>query len=488
MSESSSRPMISPRLALRLFRALSSALFLLVHLSAANGQAQDHSTDALRKFNESVDALIKKVSPSVVQILVTGYGPLEEGEHGNTNTLIGRQRAIGSGFVIDPSGYIVTNAHVVKGAQRVQVVLPSANADGSVDAALSTRTTVVPARIVGASSETDLAVIKVDAGTLPALPLASYRKLGQGEIVFAFGSPGGLRNTVTMGVVSAVARQTDLDSPMVYIQTDAPINPGNSGGPLVTVNGEVAGVNTFILSQSGGNEGLGFAIPSGVVNVAFQQLRKFGHLHRAEIGIGIQTITPSMAAALMLPRTYGVVVSDVLPGSPAEAAGVEIGDVLASVDGKAADSLPLVAFHFYLLETGDKVHLDVLRGKDRLVFNVSVMEPPRDMDQVTGLADPEKNLVPTLGILGVEIDKKIASMAADLRDPFGIIVAARSAGASVEVPLNAGDVIRTLNGQPMTTLDRLRGALKALPPGAPVALQIQRDQKLLFVSFTLDQP
>ena len=488
MSESSSRPMISPRLALRLFRALSSALFLLVHLPAANGQAQDHSTDALRKFNESVDALIKKVTPSVVQILVTGYGPLEEGEHGNTNTLIGRQRAIGSGFVIDPSGYIVTNAHVVKGAQRVQVVLPSANADGSVDAALSTRTTVVPARIVGASSEIDLAVIKVDAGTLPALPLASYRKLGQGEIVFAFGSPGGLRNTVTMGVVSSVARQTDLDSPMVYIQTDAPINPGNSGGPLVTVNGEVAGVNTFILSQSGGNEGLGFAIPSGVVSVAFQQLRKFGHLHRAEIGIGIQTITPSMAAALMLPRTYGVVVSDVLPGSPAEAAGVEIGDVLASVDGKAADSLPLVAFHFYLLETGDKVHLDVLRGKDRLVFNVSVMEPPRDMDQVTGLADPEKNLVPTLGILGVEIDKKIASMAADLRDPFGIIVAARSAGAGVEVPLNAGDVIRTLNGQPMTTLDRLRGALKALPPGAPVALQIQRDQKLLFVSFTLDQP
>jgi len=489
MFEPSSRPIISRRLALRVFSAFyGSALFLLVHLPTANGQAQDHSGDALRKLNESVDALVSKVSPSVVQILVTGYGPLEEGEHGNTNAVIGRQRAIGSGFVIDPSGYIVTNAHVVKGAQRVQVVLPSANADGSLDAALSTRTTVVPARIVGASSEIDLAVIKVDAGKLPALPLASYRKLGQGEIVFAFGSPGGLRNTVTMGVVSAVARQTDLDSPMVYIQTDAPINPGNSGGPLITVNGEVAGVNTFILSQSGGNEGLGFAIPSNVVNVAFRQLQKFGHLHRAEIGIGIQTITPSMAAALSLPRTYGVVVSDVLPGSPAEAAGVEIGDVLAAVDGKAADSLPLVAFHFYLLETGDKVHLDILRGKARLVFDVPVMEPPRDMDQVTALADPERNLVPTLGILGVEIDKKIASMAADLRDPFGIIVAARSAGAGVEVPLNAGDVIRTLNGQPMTTLDRLRSALKALPPGAPVALQIQRDQKLLFISFTLDQP
>jgi serine protease Do len=488
MFESSSHPTIGRRWALRLSSALcGSALFLLVHLPAANGQAQDHSTDALRKLNESVGALIKKVSPSVVQILVTGYGPLEEGEHGNASTVIGRQRAIGSGFVIDPSGYIVTNAHVVNGAQRVQVVLPSAIADGSVDAALSTRTTVMPARIVGVSREIDLAVLKVEGEKLPALALATYRKLGQGEIVFAFGSPGGLRNTVTMGVVSAVARQTEPDSPMIYIQTDAPINPGNSGGPLVNVNGEVVGVNTFILTQSGGNEGLGFAIPSNVVNVAFRQLRKFGHLHRAEIGIGIQTITPSMAAALNLPRTYGVIVSDVLPGSPAEAAGMQIGDVVAAVDGRAADNLPLVAFHFYLLETGDKAHLDIIRGKARLVFDVPVMEPPRDMDQITALADPEKNLVPMLGILGVEIDKRIASMA-ELRDPFGIIVAARSAGAGVEVPLLAGDVIRALNGQPMTTLDRLRGALKALPPGAPVALQIQRDQKLLFLSFTLDQP
>jgi serine protease Do len=489
MFESSSHPTIGRRWALRLLSALcGSTLFLLVHLPAASAQTPDHSTDALRKLNESVDALIKKVSPSVVQILVTGYGPLEESEHGSTSAVIGRQKAIGSGFVIDPSGYIVTNAHVVKGAQRVQVVLPSGDADGSVVAALSTRTTVLPARIVGVSSELDLAVLKVEAEKLPALALGVYRNLGQGEIVFAFGSPGGLRNTVTMGVVSAVARQTEPDSPMIYIQTDAPINPGNSGGPLVNVDGEVVGVNTFILTQSGGNEGLGFAIPSNVVNVAFRQLRKFGHLHRAEIGIGIQTITPGMAAALSLPRTYGVIVSDVLPGSPAETAGLQIGDVLGAIDGRPADNLPLVAFHFYLLETGDKVHLDILRGKNRLAFDVPVMEPPHDIDQITSLADTEKNLVPTLGILGLEIDKKIASMVADLRAPYGIIVAARSAGAGVEVPLNAGDVIRTLNGQPMTTLDRLRSTLKALPPGAPVVLQIQRDQKLLFLSFTLDQP
>jgi serine protease Do len=467
---------------------LTAVILIFLGPAASIARAQDRSVESLQRLNQSVDALIKTVSPSVVQILVTGYGPLEEADHGNTNTVIGRQRAIGSGFVIEESGYIVTNAHVVNGAQRVQVVLPNAASESSLEAALSTRTRIVPAQIIGVSRELDLAVIKVAAEKLPALPLANYRKLSQGEMVFAFGSPEGLRNSVTMGVVSAVARQTDPDSPMVYIQTDAAINPGNSGGPLVNVNGEVVGVNTFILSQSGGNEGLGFAIPSGVVGVAYRQLRKFGHLHRAQIGIGLQTITPALAAALSLPRDYGVVVSDVLPGSPAEAAGVQIGEVLVAVDGRPAENLPFVAFHFFSVEFGEKVHLDVLHGKEQLAFDVPVAQPPRDMDQVAALADPEKNLVPTLGILGLEIDKRIAAMVPDLRDPFGIFVAARSTGASVEVPLLTGDVIRTLNGQPMTTLDRLRSALKSLPPGAAVALQIQREQRLMFLSFVLDQP
>jgi len=464
-------------------------LALLLGPAAILASAQDRDMEELHRLNQSVDALIRKVAPSVVQILVTGYGPLEEGDRGNTGnttTIIGRQRAIGSGFVIEESGYIVTNAHVVNGAQRVQVILPNPNMGDSVEVALSTKTRIVPARIVGVSRELDLAVIKVEAGKLPALPLANYRNLKQGEIVFAFGSPEGLRNSVTMGVVSAVARQTDPDSPMVYIQTDTAINPGNSGGPLVNVSGEVVGVNTFILSQSGGNEGLGFAIPSGVVGVVYKQLRRFGHLHRPQLGIGIKTITPTLAAALNLPRDYGVLISDVTPGSPAEAAGLQIGEVLVALDGKPVENLPFVAFRLFSVEAGGSVHLDVLRGAERLSFDVPVSEPPHDMDQVAALADPEKSLVPTLGILGVEINRKIAAMVPDLRDPFGIFVAARSTGASVEVPLTAGDVIRTLNGQPMTTLERLRTALKALPPGAPVALQIQRDQKLLFLAFTLD--
>src|SRR5271155_5662374 len=465
---------------------LAIATFLCISFSPGRVQAQARSTEDLRKTDQSVGALIRKVSPSVVQILVSGYGQVEESEHGNTGIVIGRQRAIGSGFIIDPSGYVITNAHVVKGAQRVQVVLSSANSDDSAEAALSARTSLVSARIIGVTSEIDLALLKVDVSGLRALKLATYRNLHQGESVFAFGSPEGLRNTVTHGIISAVARQTDPDSTMVYVQTDAPINPGNSGGPLVNVEGDVVGVNTFILTQSGGNEGLGFAIPCGVVNIAYQQLRKFGHLHRPEIGISVQTIPPTPAEGLKLPQKFGVVISDVLPSGPAVAAGLRIGDVLVAIDGKAASSVPYVAFHLISRESGDKVHLDVLRQNLHLGFDVALMEPPHDMDQITALADPEKSLVQPLGILGVEIDKKIASMTDDLRDPFGIIVAARAAGSAAEVPLTTGDVIRTLNGEPMTTLDRLRKTLKALPPGAAVVLQIQRDQKLMYVAFTLD--
>ena len=451
--------------------------------------AQNRSDNTLRKLNESVDVLIKKVSPSVVQILVTGYGPVESTEHSTTALTLGRQRAIGSGFVIDSSGYIITNAHVVAGAQRVQLVVPEGmTAGGSLQAILSARTNIVPAHVVGVAKDIDLALLKADNVNLPALSLAPYRNVRQGEFVLAFGSPEGLRNTVTLGVVSSVARQTDPDSPMVYIQTDAPINPGNSGGPLVNVDGEVIGINTFILTQSGGNEGIGFAIPSGVVNVAYQQIRKFGHIHRTQVGIGMQTISPVLAAAMNLPRSYGVIVSDVVPDSPAMAAGVHVGDVLLTVDGRLADSIPFVSFRLMSVDAGAKVHLEVLRDKQKLAFDVPVLEAPHEMDQIASLADPEKNLVRPLGIIGIEIDQKIAAMTSDLRDPFGILVVARSNDATGDIPLAAADVIRTLNGQPMTTLERLRAALKSLQPGAPVVLQIQREERLLFVAFTLDQP
>src|SRR6202171_536132 len=256
-------------------------------------------------------------------------------------------------------------------------------------AILSARTNIVPAHVVGVAKDIDLALLKIDNVKVSALAITPYRNLRQGEVVLAFGSPEGLRNTVTLGVVSSVARQIDPDSPMVYIQTDAPINPGNSGGPLVNVDGEVIGINTFILSQSGGNEGIGFAIPSSVVNVAYQQLRKFGHLHQTQIGIGMQTISPVLAAALKLPRSYGVIVADVLPNSPAMVAGLRIGDVLLTVDGRMADSVPYVSFRLMSVGAGEKVHIEVLRGQEKLAFDVPVSERSDNMDQITSLADPE---------------------------------------------------------------------------------------------------
>ena len=174
----------------------------------------------------------------------------------------------------------------------------------------------VDARLVGVSDELDLALLKIDAPDVPVLPLADYDRLKQGELVFAFGSPDGLRNSVTMGMVSSVARQVNDDSPLVYVQTDAPINPGNSGGPLVNAAGEVVGINTFIQSASGGSEGLGFALPSALIALAYPQLRDFGHLHRGLIGLTVQTVTPLLASGLHLPADAALIAANVAPRQP----------------------------------------------------------------------------------------------------------------------------------------------------------------------------
>ena len=435
--------------------------------------------DPLRRFNASVELLVKRVSPSVVQIATTGYGAVGESERTNAGLIVGVQHTIGSGFIVDPSGYIITNAHVVTNAQQVQVVIPVATNDSTPAGAQTYRPEVVLATIVGIAPEFDLAVIKIEyAAKLPSLSLANYAELRQGQVVFAFGSPGGLANSVTMGILSATARQTDPDSPMAYIQTDAPINPGNSGGPLVNVNGEVVGVNTFIVSQSGGNEGLGFAIPSAIIKSTYQQIREFGHVHRGEIGLDVQTITPALATSLNLSRTSGLVVSDVFPGGALDSAGVHIQDIITKVDCAPVSGVPYFRFHLMTHAGGEIVHLDVVRGVLPLAFDVRVMRQPHAIDQLAALVDPTKSLVHPLGILGIEIDPRIASALPALRGPNGILVVARSAGSTAEVPLVSGDVIRALNGVPIKTLDQLRSTLQAVPSGVPIVMQIQREEHL----------
>ncbi len=465
-------------------------LLALCCFSANDSQAQsaqeNKSPDALHQLSSSVEELVKRVSPSVVQVLATGFGPMQGGDSSEAALVIGRLSSIGSGVIVDPDGYILTNAHTLRDAQRVQVVLPSP-VGGASPATLSPRGSTMDARIVGLSREIDLAVLKIKAKGLPALPIGKYSNLRQGEMVFAFGSPGGLQNSVTMGVVSAVARQPDPDSPMVFIQTDAPINPGNSGGPLVDVDGELVGINTFILTQSGGNEGLGFALPSGVVAVAYPQLRKFGHFHRGEIGISVQTITPSLAAGLGLGKEQGVIISDVTPGSPAETAGLQIQDIILSIDDKPVGSLPIFGMYLYMLQAGDRVKIVVLRGVEQLELQVLVTQRPHNVDRLTDLIDPGKALVRKLGILGIQIDRKIAQMLPDLRQASGVIVAAKAADfGGAENSLAIGDVIHALNGTPVISLDFLRSALDRIKPDSPVALQIEREGRLMFTTFRME--
>jgi serine protease Do len=319
---------------------------------------------------------------------------------------------------------------------------------------------------------------------LSALPIANYDHLRQGEIVFAFGNPSGLRNSVTMGVVSAVARQMDPDDPRVYIQTDAPINPGNSGGPLVNVDGELVGLNTFILSESGGNQGLGFAIPSTIVSMAYSTLRKYGHLHRGQIGMNVQAITPNLASGLGLTRDEGVIVSDVVPGGPADAGGLKVQDILLSVDDKPLDSVPSLLLQLYIRNAGEQVTLGVLRGSQTLFLNVPVIEAPQESAGLTDLLDPDRSFIPSLGVLGVQMDGTIAPMLPGLRVPSGVIVTARAQESrGADVPLAAGDVIHAMNGILISTLDGLRSALARLKRHSAVVLQIERAGKLMFVAF-----
>jgi len=445
--------------------------------------------DLLSQFNDSLQELTARVTPSIVQVQVTGYRATDEKNPDQTG-VIGRQRSLGSGVIVDPDGYIITNAHVVKGAQSVRVVLtPVTAGDSQVRASLGLgeHSSPIEAKIVGIAPTIDLALLKIDQKNLPAIPFADYTKLKKGELVLAFGNPEGLENSVSMGVISAVARQADPDVPSVYIQTDAPINPGNSGGPLINTSGQLVGINTFILTESGGSQGLGFAIPSSVVEFIYHELRKSGRVHRSVIGAVLQDITPDLASGLALGKQRGVIVSDVTPDGPADKAGLKIQDILLSLDGRSMGSVPLAEMIISTRPADSTVKAEVLRGTETLALTIPVMEQKNDVDQLGDLVDPQKDLISKLGIFGVEINSDLAAQLEDLREPSGVIVAALAEdNASIEADLQAGDVIHALNGKKIETVSALRDRLKKIPPGAPAVIQIERDSKYMYVTLEMD--
>jgi serine protease Do len=322
---------------------------------------------------------------------------------------------------------------------------------------------------------------------LPALQFGDSDALRQGQLVLAFGSPLGLENSVSAGVVSAVARQMRPDQRMIYVQTDASINPGNSGGPLVDVEGRLVGINTFILSQSGGNEGLGFAAPSNIVRNVFEQIRRTGRVHRGEIGVHAQTLTPALAAGLGVHQDWGVLLADALPDGAAANAGLEIGDVILRLDGKLMENARQLEVNLYRHAVGDIVSVDFLRGSRRLSLGVVVAERSDDPDRFAEMVTPEANILEGLGILALDLDERIARRLPALRAQAGVVVAAGAGdGPSWRDPLLPGDVIYALNRQSVTSVATLRAALSRLSPLDPVVLQVERAGQLRFIALERD--
>jgi len=288
-------------------------------------------------------------------------------------------------------------------------------------------------------------------------------------------------------VVSSVGRQPDPDKPMVYIQTDAPINPGNSGGPLVDIDGYVLGLNTMIFSEGGGSEGLGFAIPARVVQFVYRSLRKYGHVHRVEIQAAAQNITPNLAEGLGLPQSYGVIISDVAPDGPAAAAGLKIGDIVLSADGRRIDTLPALTAAMYLHPLDQVMKLVILRDNQKMTLDVPVIEHRNPVDKLTDAVDPDTSLVRRLGILAIDLNDQLRSLLGGLRISSGVMVVARAADLlGPDTGLKTGDVIHSVNGMPVDSLEALRTMLGDKKPNAPVVLQVERDGGLQWLAFELE--
>jgi serine protease Do len=474
---------------MRSFIKVVLAALMVVVFAPTKGHSQSGLQEdlhaPLQQMSRSFEQLTREVSSSVVQILVTGYA-VHPGIVRNTGDLVTREQGTGSGVILDSSGYIVTNAHVVEGARRIQVVLPPSLESDRGTSILKRSGEIVGAQLINLDKETDLAVLKIQAKDLPYLELGDSDEVRQGQLVFAFGSPLGLENSVTMGIVSSVARQLSPEDPMIYIQTDAPINPGNSGGPLVDASGRVIGINTLIFSQSGGSEGIGFAAPSNIVRNVYEQVSKTGRVRRGEIGVNAQTITPVLAKALGLNERGSVILSDVYPSEPANKVGIKRGDVVVSIDGKPMENGRQFYVNLYNRAVGDLVNLVLMRGEEELTFRVTVIERVDDPTRFADMVSPEKNLIPELGILGLDLIKEIAQMFPVIRNRSGVVVAARAYDAPFwRSGLLPGDIIHEINKVKVKNVEDLRRELKTLKAYDPVVILIERGGRYQYVDFEM---
>ncbi|MDR3367873.1 DegQ family serine endoprotease [Rhodoferax sp.] len=372
-------------------------------------------------------------------------------------------RAEGSGFIISPDGLIMTNAHVVRDATEVIVKL--------------TDRREFTAKVLGSDPKTDVAVLKIDAKNLPTVPLGSTKDLKVGEWVLAIGSPFGFENSVTAGVVSAKGRSLPDDGFVPFIQTDVAVNPGNSGGPLFNTRGEVVGINSQIYSQSGGYQGLSFAIPIELATRVKDQIVATGHASHARLGVAIQEVNQTLADSFHLPRPEGALVSSVDPGGPADKAGLKSGDVILKVNNKEiVDSSDLPSL-IGAAAPGEKVDMEVWRQGKVENFNARLVDAS---DKTENLASTSGSGVK--GRLGLALRPLQPQEKRDAGVTSGLLIE-DTAGAAALAGVQAGDVLLAVNGSPVNSLDQVRTLVAKSDKS--VALLIERDGNQIFVPVRL---
>ena len=445
-------------------------------LSSGNTAAPEPKPATTTQGLPNFVALAKRLKPEVVNISTTQAAQQMDAPNffgqrdrfGATSPREQpRQRSLGSGFIIEPDGLILTNYHVVDNAEKITVRL----LDGR----------ELAGKVVGKDQKTDIALVKISARDLPVAPLGDSDQLEVGEWVMAVGNPFGLDNTVTSGIVSAKDRQIGAGPYDHFIQTDASINPGNSGGPLVNLQGEVIGIDTAIFSQSGGNIGIGFAIPINLVKDLLPQLKSGGKITRGWLGVSIQGITPDLAASLGLDQAKGALVSSVVQNSPADRAGIKAGDVIVGYEGKEINNANDLPFLVAGTPVGKTVSLQVFRGNKQTPLTVAIGK----MKEEEVIASPsEKN------DLGLTVEQITPDIAEDLglENSRGVVITAVAPdGPGDEAGFQPGDIIREINRQPVQDLSDYRKIMAIAAQNKSILFLVQREDNTMFLALRKEE-
>lgn len=382
-------------------------------------------------------------------------------------------KSLGSGFIISPDGYIMTNAHVVDHADKITVRL--------------TDKREFSAKIVGVDSRTDVALLKIDAKGLPAVKMGDANKLKAGEWVVAIGSPFGFNNSVTAGIVSAKGRSLPQDNLVPFIQTDVAINPGSSGGPLFNMNEEVVGMNSQIYTRSGGSMGLSFAIPINVAMQVADQLRSSGRVTRGRIGVTIQELNRELAESFGLSSPNGALVSNVEKGGPADKAGIQVSDVILEFGGKQVNSSTDLPRMVAVVKPGTRVSVKLWRkGKVKQV-TVEVAEMPDNSKLAHATRKPAERSGEMIARMGIAVSELSADQLQQLKVSGGLLVEDVTGSSALAAGLQPGDVLLAIGNVQIRSLAQLGGLLKQVPKGHSVALLVRRGDNASYIAIRLDE-